>query len=203
MILSKFTLDIRSPQGRKCAADCQIMHRSVMRLFHCTRQEGNVLYRFHPQKLAVYILSEKNPDLEDIPAGMKFRGKKDMGAWEESIAAGQSFRFDLLAAPTKKVAEEGAKNSRRKFLRSPQERLDWLSRKAEQAGFSLVQVQENTSETIAGKHEEDAGGRFYCHAMSYQGILTVKDREKFHAAWKNGIGSGRAYGQGMLLLARM
>ena len=202
MILSKFTLDVRSRQGRQCMSDCQAMHRSVMRLFHCTRQEGNVLYRFHAQKLAVYILSEKEPDLQDIPAGMHFSGKKDMRIWEAGLKEGQMFQFALLVAPTKKVAGDGMKNSRRRFLRSPQERLDWLSRKAELSGFSLLQVQEDGDAMIAGKHREGEGGEFYCHAVSYRGLLKVVDREKFHAAWKNGIGSGRAYGQGMLLVTR-
>lgn len=201
MILSRFKLDIRNVYGRKCVEDCQIMHRSVMRLFHCQRQAGKVLYRFHSQKQVVYILSEKEPDLEDIPAGMHFERKKDMSAWEAQLEEGQSFRFNLLASPTKKVAMEGANNSRRRFLRSQQERVDWLNRKAEQAGFSLVQVHENADEKIAVNQGKDSGGRFYCHAVSYQGILTILDKDKFHEAWKNGIGSGKAYGQGLLLLA--
>lgn len=200
MILSKFNIDIRNYKGRQCMADCQKMHRSIMRMFHCSRQEGNVLYRFHSPQKAVYILSEREPDLMDIPEGMIFCSKKDMGAWEAKIEEGQCFRFDLLAAPMKKVAEEGVKHSRRRFLRTLQERLDWLARKAEQSGFSLIQVQENTDVSIYGAHAEDAGGKFYSHAVSYQGILKVQDREKFYMAWKKGIGAGKAYGQGMLLL---
>lgn len=203
MILSRFIIDIRSFAGRKCMTDCQQMHRSIMRLFHCSRQDGKVLYRFNPQKRLVYILSERMPDLEDMPAGMKFGGQKDMEAWENNLTVGQCFRFDLLAAPMKKVAEKGIKNSRRRFLRTPEARLDWLLRKAEQAGFSLLQVQENTDMPIFGKHADDNGGKFYSHAVSYQGILKVEDIEKFSMAWRNGIGSGRAYGQGLLLLVAM
>ena len=42
----------------------------------------------------------------------------------------------------------------------------------------------------------------YLRAVCYQGVLQVSDAEKFRAAWKNGIGSGRAYGLGMMLLSR-
>ena len=203
MILSKFQLDIRNFQGRKCIIDCQDMHRSIMRLFHCNRQEGNVLYRFNPKKMMVYIQSEKDPDLNDIPAGMNFKGKINMKGFEETISNGQNFYFDVLVSPTKKVMAEGAKNSRRKYLCSIEERLNWLNRKASQAGFAIKKVYENNSMIVTGTHKEDKGGRFHCKAVSYQGVLTVLDSEKFYNAWKKGIGSGKAYGQGMLLLSKI
>ena len=75
MILSKFHLDISSQAGRNCVRDCQNMHRSIMRLFHCARKDGNILYRFNPDKMDVYILSEQIPDLQDIPKGMRYFGQ--------------------------------------------------------------------------------------------------------------------------------
>ena len=200
MILSKFSFDIRNRYGRSCISDYQNMHRSIMRLFHCSRKEGSVLYRFHPKTLAVYILSENAPDISNIPSGMVFVGQKDMSAWEAKFTEGSCFRFDILVAPFKKVAEEGARNSRRRFLRTYQERLEWMSRKAEQSGFELVEIQENQSQTIHGSHSEEKGGNFYCNVVSYQGILRVSDKERFSMAWKQGIGAGKAYGQGMLML---
>lgn len=203
MILSKFCVDIRSPQGRSCIRDCQNMHRSIMRLFHCTRKDGNIQYRFNPDKMDVYILSEKEPDLQDVPKGMIHRGQKDMSGWEQAVAEGNCYRFNVLAAPTKKVATDGVKNSRRRFLRMPEERMEWMQRKADQSGFVLLEAQELNDTSIYGKHPEETGGAFYSHAVCYQGILKVTDREKFCMAWKKGIGSGRAYGQGLLLLARV
>lgn len=203
MILSRFHVDIGSPQGRECVRDCQNMHRSITRLFHCARKDGNILYRFNPDKMDVYVLSEQAPDLQDIPKGMKPQGQKDMSAWEAQLAEGQQYRFNLLAAPMKKVAEEGIKNSRRRFLRSPEERMEWLARKAEQAGFVVTEAQETNASTSYGKHAEDTGGAFYLRGVCYQGVLQVSDAEKFRAAWKNGVGSGRAYGQGLLLLTKI
>ena len=172
-----------------------------MRLFHCKRKDGNILYRFNPDKMDVYIMSEKAPNLQDVPKGMEPRGQKDMSSWEREMAEGRRYRFNLLAAPVKKVAEDGVKNSRRRYLRTAEERLAWLRRKAEQSGFLLLEAQENADMSIYGKHSEETGGSFYSHAVCYQGVLEVTDREKFCTAWKQGIGSGRAYGQGLLLLA--
>ena len=200
MILSRFHLDMHSKEARKCLSDCQIMHRSIMRLFHCARQDSKVLYRLNTANLYIYILSEMPPDLNDIPAGMFPKGQKNMQSWEEQLAPGQYYNFDMLVSPAKKVAEDGAKNSRRRFLRTPPERLAWLERKAEQSGFALLRTQENGNTSIYGRHHEEAGGKFYCPAVRFQGLLQVLDREKFLHAWKNGIGPGRAYGQGMLLL---
>ncbi len=202
MILSKFGLDVRTPQGRRCIRDCQDMHRSIMRLFHCTRQEGSILYRVHSRKLMVYILSAWEPDLKDIPKGMKFIGQKDLTPWEDAIEKGQCYRFDILVSPYKKVAQEGSNNSRRRFLHTMEERMEWMVRKAGQCGFELIQIQENECRSIQGEHPEEQGGKFYCSTVSYQGILRVLDKEKFRTAWRQGIGAGKAYGQGMLLLTR-
>ncbi len=171
-----------------------------MRLFHCARKDGNILYRFNPDKMDVYILSEKEPDLTDLPKGMAPAGQKDMMSWEQGMTEGRKYRFNLMVAPMKKVPEAGAKNSRRRYLRSAEERLQWLQRKAEQSGFVLLEAQENSNTSIYGKHPNEAGGSFYSRAVCYQGVLEVTDQEKFRNAWKKGIGSGRAYGQGLLLL---
>ena len=61
MILSKFRVDIRSPPGRSCIRDCQNMHRSIMRLFHCTRKDGNIQYRFIfcPKKSRIFRMCRR------------------------------------------------------------------------------------------------------------------------------------------------
>ena len=102
----------------------------------------------------------------------------------------------------KKVAEEGHKNSRRRILREKTERLEWLSRKAAQYGFALLQANEMEDVHMTGKHAQEQGGRMYWDGYRYDGVLQIQDEERFRQAVSGGIGAGKAYGLGMLLLRR-
>ena len=117
--------------------------------------------------------------------------------------AGQLWSFDLIAAPTKKVGAEGKKNSQRRILRTPGERQEWLERQAEQNGFAILQAQELEQLHICGRHKADKGGVMYHDAYHYQGILQITDGEAFRRAMQTGIGSGKAYGFGMMMVKRL
>ena len=125
-----------------------------------------------------------------------------MSDWLSSICEGQTWNFDLIAWPSKKVAREGANNSRRRMLRSTDERLLWLQRKAQQNGFNLLSVRELESAQQTGWHDAGIGGQFHVHSYHYQGMLRVTDAERIQEAVCTGIGPGKAYGLGMLILTR-
>ena len=187
MYLSKLILDPRDVYAKQCMRDCQKMHRSVMRMFHCTRKEGGVLYRFNPDQFK----------------GMKFCGFCSLNKVEQQMEPASRFVFDLIACPSKKVPVENQKNSKRKFLDTVEERFSWLQRKGVQNGFHVINVGEEILPAISGKHDEQDGGVFYSASVRFYGILEVTDKEKFYHAYYNGIGSGKAYGQGMLLIRRL
>ena len=77
--------------------------------------------------------------------------------------------------------------------------LAWLARKGEQNGFRLLQCQELENHQQRGYHKKDSGGPMYVTGYHYQGLLQITDSERFRHALQEGIGSGRAYGLGMLL----
>lgn len=200
MYLSKIHLDIANDKARNCLCDCQNMHRSVQRLFHSSRKDSGVLYRLNEQNLDVYILSKIRPDEQDLPEGMGFCGTRNLVLMEQTFAVGRCYRFDLLASPCKKQGKEGKKNSQRRFLRTFDERQDWLKRKSQQYGFELVQVEEEQQVTIRGRHDNEHGGKMNGQAVRFQGILRIQNEELFKIAWENGIGPAKSYGQGMLML---
>ncbi|SFA79078.1 type I-E CRISPR-associated protein Cas6/Cse3/CasE [Selenomonas ruminantium] len=203
MYLSKLHLDIRSPYTKKCLHDCQIMHRSIQRMFDSDRQSSGVLYRLNPQRLNVYVWSAKEPDKEEIPAGMQLIGCRDFTDIEQRIYEGQCYRFNLLAVPSKKVAKEGKKNSQRRFLYSLEEQVEWLQRKGEQNGFSILQVQQERECMTRGKHTQKGEDNICYKGVVFQGVLQVNHAEMFKKCWQEGIGPGKAYGQGMLILTNV
>lgn len=115
------------------------------------------------------------------------------------------YRFSLLANPTRKVrsnaAGERTKNGRRLPLTERGDLVDWLQRKGEAGGFA---VNPDTLRTLPRGREffhKDAGSHGAHSAVEFQGELSVKDPLRFRAAVAAGIGSAKAFGFGLLVIA--
>lgn len=200
MYLIKAELDRRDARG--LLADCQQMHRFITGFFGTDRLSGQILYRtnFVQDKLCIYLYSQT--PAEHIPGNCHIQ-QRDITCWLDAMEAGQHWSFDLIAAPTKKIASEGEKNSRRRILREPGERQAWLERKADQNGFAIIQAQEQEQIHASGRHHADQGGVMHHDAYHYQGVLQITDAEAFRKAMQTGIGSGKAYGFGMMMVKRL
>jgi len=115
----------------------------------------------------------------------------------------QTYRFSLLANPTKKVksAPDGTllKNSRRVPLVQREDLLNWLERKATAAGFEvdLPQVRTIPRPRMSFIKKGKAG---HHAATEFLGTLTVIKPADFEEAVANGIGPAKAFGFGMLCL---
>ncbi len=191
----------------QCLRDAHDLHRNVMKMFPHTaegsaRKELGVLYRLYrtPKETRLYITSIYKPDLQMISPGFEMVDQpKDLAPVSDGFAPGNTYRFDLLASPTKKMKSEG-KNSKRVFLGAQQDRLEWLKRKALNAGFELVWVREEGQETVNAALRQ-AENAITCVGVQFCGVLRVTDSSAFRDAYASGIGSQKAYGMGMLLLA--
>ncbi len=115
------------------------------------------------------------------------------------------YRFQLRANPTKKVTAFDAdgkakKNSKRVPLVKREELVEWLKRKGESGGF----VVEEASLRILGGGRENfskQGAQGVHSSVDFEGVLTVTDAGKFYATFAAGIGSAKAFGFGLLVLA--
>ncbi|MCW5557276.1 MAG: type I-E CRISPR-associated protein Cas6/Cse3/CasE [Verrucomicrobiae bacterium] len=115
------------------------------------------------------------------------------------------YRFSLLANPTRKVRSnasgERTKNGRRLALTRREDLVAWFQRKAEAGGFS---VNAESLRTIPRGREffhKDARSHGTHTAVEFQGELTVADPARFRATVAAGIGSAKAFGFGLLVLA--
>lgn len=117
-----------------------------------------------------------------------------------------AYAFSLVANPTKKVrsnaAGERTKNGRRAPLTSREDLLAWLERKAASSGFT---VESETIQTVPRGREyfhKDTPRTEGMHAVvEFRGRLRVTDPAAFRAAVATGIGSAKAFGFGLLVLA--
>nr|MCU0780893.1 type I-E CRISPR-associated protein Cas6/Cse3/CasE [Akkermansiaceae bacterium] len=123
----------------------------------------------------------------------------------ETFLDAASFRFSLLANPTKKIkSATNAKNGRRVPLVKREDLLAWLERKASQHGFRITTPQIRTVPRPRQSFVKASENRAGVHtATEFTGILEVTDPAAFRAAFACGIGSAKAFGFGMLCLAPM
>ena len=211
MYLSRIALDLRHPSVRQALRDCNDMHRNLMQGFPqvqtetSARNRTGVLYRLVEKRDEVYLLvaSDVAPDGAALGAkGYRLSpdSPKDVSALEQVFVDGMALRFELVASPCKKQAGE-QKNSRRVFLNTAEARAEWLARKAAQNGFEVLEVCEYsnrlTVEGFKGDMHIGYGG------VRFVGTLRILDRARFWQAYRTGIGPGKAYGLGMLTVARL
>lgn len=202
MFLTKIELDIGSRAVREALADCQKMHRLLNGLCDEARTNAQLLYRIKSdgRKCAAYLYSEEALQPEKCLPFMHWAGDRDISSYVDGLRNGKTMRFDLLTMPSKKVGFDGKKNSQRRVLRTQEERIAWLYRKAQQNGFAIHGVQELESTDFSGNHNEQRGSRMYWNAYHYSGILEITDEAAFCKAFSEGIGPGKAYGLGMILV---
>lgn len=124
----------------------------------------------------------------------------------ESFFTHTRYQFSLLANPTKKLRSlnpDGSrkKNGRRAPITRREDLLAWMQRKAEAGGF---RVRPGTLRAIPRGREffhKDGRSRGTHTAVEFQGELAVTDPERFRATVAAGIGSAKAFGFGLLVLA--
>lgn len=123
----------------------------------------------------------------------------------DNFFAHARYRFSLLANPTKKIrsnqAGQRTKNGRRVPLTKREELVAWLQRKADAGGFSLNLDSLRTIPRGREFFHKDGTSHGTHTAVDFQGELTVSDPVQFRATVAAGIGSAKAFGFGLLVLA--
>ncbi|MCD1294789.1 type I-E CRISPR-associated protein Cas6/Cse3/CasE [Methanocella sp. CWC-04] len=142
------------------------------------------------------------------------------------IKSGDVFTFRLRANPTKKVGTSRVEeiklgkpksNGKRVPLKNEAEQISWLKRKGDHGGFELIAAkaiheladvlvkEESPQKGAYLKGNQCSNGtvnnRLSFVSVLYEGKLIVTDACKFQDTLKAGIGSGKAYGFGLLSIA--
>lgn len=200
MYLIRVEMERKLPEIRRAIADCQKMHTLVTGLFGTARQDSQILYRSTLGRDCLRLYLYASQPVKEPWQNRYDIVQRDITPWLERMEAGQIWNFDLTASPSKKVRAEGKKHSQRRILRQPDERQAWLERKSAQSGFVILQATEVEQLHISGMHSIESGGKMYHDAYHYQGVLQITEADAFRKAPQSGIGSGKAYGFGMMLL---
>lgn len=113
----------------------------------------------------------------------------------DHIQIGNRYRFEVTLNPTVKVQRH------RVPLTEPQ-LPEWFSRKSELHGF-LVNPNGYTTTNPETLRFRKQGLKVQLNFWTFSGTLTVEDAELFRDTLIRGIGSGKAYGAGLLTISRV
>jgi CRISPR system Cascade subunit CasE len=199
MFLSCLDLDPR-PTSRgiqRWLANPYRIHQRICLAFDDPRR---LLFRLEQRpRTRLLVLSPGFPDWERAFASFPtlLAGLPRSQPFEPSLHDGQLLRFLLRANPTVK------RDSRRHGLFREEDQRTWLDRKGTEGGFALLSVRIRGGLTQVSSRGPHRRTDLQHHlAVEFEGILRVTDAPRFGEALRRGIGSGKAYGFGLLSIAR-
>ena len=144
-------------------------------------------------ELKLLMLSEKSPRQCDWA---EWDGVKE---FTPDFSDGTLFWFRLRANPTMRGKEDG----KLRALTEEEELDRWLYRKGQQNGFALRSEAEFSRCRLEQFVKHAGGPAVSLNVVDIGGVLAVTDGAAFGEAFRRGIGRGRAFGCGMLLLKRI
>lgn len=218
MYLSRIALNDKLRATMKALASPQILHGAVESCFKWDgggEKRERALWRIDYLNGVCYllILSAEKPELGHI-AGQFGYDYNDIpwrigeyGGMLEKIENGGKWRFRLTANPAKSCTNDSDTESGRGGIHAHvtlAQQKEWLINRAERNGFSVGCDSFDVTHTewkIFRKTGQ--GDKVTLRVASYEGVLTVTDAESLKKALIGGIGRGKAYGCGMLTLARI
>lgn len=228
MYLSRLVLNPRSWAVRRDLADCYEQHRTVMSAFGDlptadgdARTQLGVLYRVdadrRTERMTLLVQSRAAPRWSALPGDYVLApaASKPVDGAFAAIGTGDRLTFRLRANPTKRISKANPEekdpywHGRRVNLRDEEAWLKWLARKGEQGGFRLVAVA--ARDDVAAVRAADQGKvrsgtprakkALTFASVLFDGHLEVADPDRFRESLAQGIGSGKAFGFGLLSVA--
>lgn len=117
----------------------------------------------------------------------------------EAIREGNMLEFRLRCSPMRHRRAD----DKRVYVNEAEKRASWLQRQGERMGFQLIGYREEKKADIPFEHlnpEMQKGTKASKTVYDVYGRLIVTDLDRFLEALKKGVGSGKAYGCGMVLV---
>lgn len=212
MFLTRMEMDASRRNTMKALASPNIIHGAIERAFPGPRERR--LWRVDRISGHFYLLllSRTQPDLS--AAAEQFGPLETGAAWEcrpyepflARLADGGRCRFRLAANPTWSCKSGGGEN--RGTVRAhttPEHQAAWLMRKCDACGFSLAQNQFSvvSSRWLRFRKGGQNGRTASMLEAVFDGILTITDAAAFRRTLTEGIGRGKAFGMGLITVARI
>ena len=186
-----------------------LLHKKIWNLFPDKADEKrSFLFRVENQgqKGVQHILLQSSYEPQPANGELVLLNKPKKVQFD-GITNGASYRFLLRANPTKRIKDSGGKTTNQGRVRVPiideDEIIAWLSRQFE--GLAEIKTvalaQQDLLYFRKNKGNKNHVGKI--QTVTYSGILTVIESESLVNKMKEGIGPAKAFGCGLLTLAKI
>lgn len=202
MYFSKWLLDSGKP------IDPYQLHKKIWQLFpDKADEERSFLFRVEKaeQRCAQHILLQSACPPQAASNELLLLKKPKEIHFE--IKSGGRYRFMLCANPTKRITDKDGKEENQGKVRVPiideAEIVAWLKRQFE--GCAEIDAVELTQKNLIRfhKNKKDQAHFGKIQTVTFLGILTVTDSELLIGKITKGIGPAKAFGCGLLTLAKI
>lgn len=206
MYISRVKLDCTKRKTMIALSAVQKIHGAVEACF--TGEKQRKLWRLDNLNgdLYVLIVSKTSPNLLEFNNQFGFLGDnkcietKSYDRFLGKIENGSKWRFRLTANPTwssfKKKGERGevVAHSTIDYQKK------WLIDHAENNGFSVNEDEFDvvSKRWLSFRHKGDKCAKVSILSVTFEGNLLITDNTRFVEVMKNGIGRGKAYGNGLI-----
>ena len=228
MFLTKIDLDPARRLARKYLGSPQVMHAVVLRATGGDDGDGpgRVLWRADrgPATTTLYLLSPSEPDCTQIVAEAGAAGTRsltlDYSPFLATLDAGQVWAFRLTANPSYSAPRGPEVRGKRFGHVTVEQQRRWLIERTPRYGFELVPVSGADADAVAASAsvvvvrrerpvfrrrnpDRDRRDRVTINRTVYEGVARVTDPDALRRALVAGIGRSKAYGCGLMTLARV
>ncbi len=203
MYLSRITLNTALRETMKALVSPNLFHGAIECSFDGARARR--LWRIDDLNGKKYILlvSEAVPNLKQFAEQFGYAGEyetKDYTPFLNRILEGGRWQFRLTANPV-----VSKMNGKIMAHITPEFQKKWLGSRAQKLGFSVDKAEFQTvqSKWYDFRKKNGAGSsRVRLLSVTFEGVLTVTDANRFRETLCNGIGREKAYGQGLMTIIR-
>ena len=211
MYLNRIELNAKRRTTMRALAMPQLLHGAIEDSFPGERRRNLWRIDWLGEKCFLLVLSEIEPNFSNLVEQFGYMDKepkwetKNYDSFLSKLSNDQILRFRLRANPVHAVKDNVSQDRGKIHAHvTVDQQKKWLMARANALGFSL---NEDSFDVVHSEWKRFSKGRennrrVSLHAVSFEGILTIIDVERFRNTLKEGAGRGKAYGLGMMTVIK-
>ncbi|WP_243342563.1 type I-E CRISPR-associated protein Cas6/Cse3/CasE [Anaerococcus sp. AGMB09787] len=207
MYISRTEIDLSDRKNLKNLSHLGAYHSLVEDSFPEDKGEPRKRKLWRLDKLGgktyLVVVSEDKPDLEILGKYSKdgIAQSKSYDAYLASIKEGEKYFFRVTLNPVIARKEDKARGRVYPLLNT-KDQEDFFLARSEKNGFSLDACDFKIVERSFAPLKKEGKKLVNLNKVTYEGILTVKDKETFYKTLTQGFGKKKAYGCGLLTVIK-
>lgn len=206
MYITVFKADYRNHNIARALSNAGAMHNLLFGIgFESSRADAQALYRVEKSKKGylIFLKSAVKPKKID---GLSIVTQKEIN--DSDLPGEGRHRFFIELTPMISIHGEkhymmNNRDENGNIIRGSrrEKRIKWVKDQFEKRGMRIVSCYEGEVQEKYFSHSKEKGGlNGHRTSWKYSGVVEIIDKEGFLKAYKDGIGIGKAYGNGMLML---